>query len=255
MKNLIILFALMMIIIPLMAQSDDYYDPVQEDFKPMVIVLNSSPDGMDLMIGNDDTTVFYTHDLIQYDTTKLIPVNYTGTYQVYYKYPEDEDWILWEEVDTGDTFDVTLNYGEILSLRIGEDNKVYDTIVDFKPNFSAKIMFANLTEHGLTMMEVGDEFGDKKVAWCDELDSTGISDFADVDSGSYSLFWQTQELLDEGDHYFFPDDEDNPAKKAVESGKWYQMMVFDEDGVSKCKFIEITPDSPMTDDYYDYYDY
>jgi hypothetical protein len=255
MKNLIILFALLILAIPLMAQYDDYYDPVKEDFKPMVIVLNSSPDGMDLMIGNDDTTVFYTHDLANYDTTKLIPVNYTGTYQVYYKYPEDDDWVLWEETGTGETFDVTLNYGEILALRIGPDNKVYDTIVDFEPTFSAKIMFANLTEHGLTMMEVGDEFGDKNGAWCDDLYSSGISNFADVNSGSYSLFWQTQELLDEDDHYYYPDENDKPIKKPVEDNKWYQMMVFDEDGVSKCNFIDITPEDPMTDDYYDYYDY
>lgn len=241
MKQLIILFSLLAIILPLAAQADNSSAYAASDCKPMVIVCNLSADNVNIMIGDEETTVFYTEDLQEFDTTALVPVNYTGTYTLYDMYPDDWDWLPMYRSETEEEFTVTLREGKILALLITPDNDVYDFELSYNYTGYGKVMFANLSEYGMAMMEVAKEFGDRNIVWSENLDYYTLSNFGDAPSDSYGLFWQTTDMAEEENYYFYPDEEGNHELKEVTWGKWYQMMVYDKDGKSTCTFFDITP--------------
>jgi hypothetical protein len=242
MKYPIFLIFVLAIVFPLAAQTGDASAFTAEDCKPMIIVCNLSRDNVNIMIGDDETTVFYTDNLQEFDTTALVSVDYTGTYTLYDMYPEDWDWLPMYRSETEEEYTVTLREGKILALLITPDNDVYDFELSYNYNGYGKVMFANLSEYNMAMMEVAKEFGDHNVVWSQNLNYYTLSNFGDAPSGSYGLFWQTSEMLEDEDYYFYPDDDGNPEMKEVTWGKWYQMMVYDKDGKSTCTFFDITPE-------------
>ncbi len=246
MKKLTLLFILLAVISLALSAQESSDSAWRSANKPMVIVTNLGTEGMDVMIGDEDDTVFYTYDLSEFDTTALTPVDYSGTYNLYCMYPDDDDWSLMVNEGTDDPYTVTLQDGKVLGLVITPDNIVYDFELTYKNSGSAKIMFANLTDDYLDMLEVSNGFGDKDVVWCDGLDDYSLSNFGDAASGSYNLFWQTPAQEDDETYFFYPDDDGEPELKTVSYGSWYQMMIYTKDGDSYCNFFEITPKESYT---------
>jgi hypothetical protein len=240
MKSVIITIIIAMFVLPLLSQADVAVPG--PSYKPMVFACNLGTKGMDILIGNAQETVFYTSDMIENDTTELVPVDETGSYILYYKFAGDEDWTAMKGKVSGENYQVTLKNGYVLGLVIGSDNSVMDYEINYNKTDSPKIIFANLSTEDLAVLEAGSEFEAHDGSWCDDLAAMTPSNAGDIAAGEYNLYWQTYDQYLDDEYYFYPDDSgENPSPHTIEAGNWYEMMIADVDGKSLCTMFTITP--------------
>jgi hypothetical protein len=247
MKRIMLITVLFIMLAMLYAQSDSGAGSTlsRNSYKPMVVVNNMSTSDVSLKIGDDNEDVYYIYDLANGEVSELTPVNYTGTYTVYYMFPEDDDWVEWKAGDTEDPFTVTLINGNILSLLVKPDDGLQTLTLDFTASTLGKVMFFNLTGEEVPVMEVGKEFGDRNIVYCDNMSEYSASNFGDVPAGNYCMFWQTIEQKDTDKFWYFPDSDMNYKLKEFADNNWYQMMVHKVDGKYFCTYNNITPSKPM----------
>jgi hypothetical protein len=243
MKRIVLITFMIVLLATLFAQAESGTATTlsRNDYKPMVVVNNQYSEDVSLMIGDEYEEVYYIYDLAETEVSVLTPVNYTGTYTVYYMFPDDDDWVEWQQTDSEDPFTVTLTNGNVLSLLVTPEGGIQSLTLDFKPTAAGKVMFFNLSGDKLPVMEVGKEFGDRDIVFCEDMGVYAASDFGDVPAGSYCLFWQTPNQDGTDKFFYFPDDNMNYKLKDFSDNNWYQMMVYKNAGEYYCVYNNITP--------------
>ncbi len=196
---------------------------------------------MELRIGDEDENVAESGVLKQWSVTRLIPINQYGTFDIYYKYPDEDEWSIWEDADTYDLYSVPITKGSILTIVLHNDGSISDMDCFFPNNLKAKVSFANLGKDMINHMEVGTGYHLGRVAYTDSLTDYTVTDFVGVQEGHYGFFWEDTEVLAIGKYYYFPDSAGNPATTDVQPGKWYLFMVYDVEGKPYSNIFDVSP--------------
>ncbi|HNX00903.1 MAG TPA: hypothetical protein PKK33_06015, partial [Candidatus Cloacimonadota bacterium] len=140
-------FALFLILLSsLWGQTPSHSSQNTSDLPTMVMFCSACNDEMELRIGDEDENVAESGVLKQWSVTRLIPINQYGTFDIYYKYPDEDEWSIWEDADTYDLYSVPITKGSILTIVLHNDGSISDMDCFFPNNLKAKVSFVIGTE-------------------------------------------------------------------------------------------------------------
>jgi len=184
-----------------------------------VFYVNLYSEKVDVRLGDSENYVFNAVGLDPNNVTYYSKTYDFGEYVLYFKLTSEDEWQEWTD-EEGYLIQCPVKSDEIHSIIIGPEGAVdYYSLTADRQN-GAKVCFINGADAKLSKMEIGVEFDDNDIAYIDDFDPLGISNFVTIEPGTYSLFWQFLNQKINDDYYFYPGD----------IGTEYELFDFEDGG-------------------------